>query len=201
MVNPKKYLDHLFISKVRVKALRHFFAHPAEAIHLRGAVREFNEEINAVRRELTRMAEIKLLLVETKGNKKYFRLNPEFVCYEELAGMMHKSFGLGGEILTSLKKLGAIDFAFLTQQYTRAKAFGNHQVDLVVIGDVDLKILDTIVSGVERQTKRPIHYSVLTRADFELRRKRKDAFVQELMLQKRLMLVGDEVEFIGRGLW
>ena len=44
-------------------------------IHLRGAVREFNEEINAVRRELNRLEEAKILLTEKRGNRKYFVLN------------------------------------------------------------------------------------------------------------------------------
>jgi hypothetical protein len=92
--NPKKYLEQLFISKVRVKALRYFFMHQQEVIHLRGAVRELDEEINAVRRELERMESIDLLITERKGNRKYFRLNQDFTFYDELLGVVFKSFAL-----------------------------------------------------------------------------------------------------------
>ncbi|MBL8015370.1 MAG: hypothetical protein JNK26_04245 [Candidatus Doudnabacteria bacterium] len=200
MANARKYLDQLFISKVRIKAIHYFFSHPDEAIHLRGAVRELDEEINAVRRELTRMEEIKMVTVENKGNRRYFKLNPEFVFFSELLGIVHKSFGLGGEILANAKKLGEIEFAFLTQRFTHKRQFGSNQIDLVVIGDVDLKLLDSIVSHEENRSKSQIHYSVLSVADLELRRKRKDAFVGQLLMQKRLMLIGDEVQFIGKGI-
>lgn len=197
MSNPKKYLDQLFISKVRIKALEYFFAHPDKPIHLRGAVRELDEEINAVRRELERMEEIKLLIGEKQGNRKYFHINPDFVFYNEFAGMMHKSSGLGGEILTNERKLGEIDFALLTQRYTHRKPFGTHNVDLVVIGDIDLKALDSIVTKEEQRSKTQIHYTVLSHSDFELRRRRRDAFVLELFSQEILMLVGNKQDFIG----
>ncbi|MCA9378997.1 hypothetical protein KC640_01080 [Candidatus Dojkabacteria bacterium] len=199
MVNPRKYLDQLFISKVRIKAIRDFFMNPDKPIHLRGAVRELDEEINAVRRELERMEQIKFVTSERKGNRKYFTLNPDFVFFAELQGIVFKSFGIGAEIITNQNKLGHIDFAVLTQRYVHGREFGAHDVDLVVIGDVDLKLLDQIVGHFEDKQGRDIHYTVLSRPDFEVRRRHRDNFVMELLLQQRLMLIGDGVELVGRG--
>jgi hypothetical protein len=196
MSNPRKYLDQLFISKVRIKAIKHFFMSPDEPIHLRGAVRELNEEINAVRRELARMESIHLLVAEQRGNRKYFRLNPDFVFYDELLGLVFKTFGLGGEIITNAKKIGDIKYALLTQSYTHHRPQGSHPVDLVIVGQVDLNELGEIVAKEEKRLDREIHYTVLGLADFETRRHRRDTFVQELMLQNRVMLIGNSVDFI-----
>ncbi len=195
--NPRKYLDQLFISKVRIKAMKYFFQNPDRSIHLRGAVREFNEEINAVRRELTRMEEIKLVIAEKRGNRKNFRLNKEFVFFPELLGIVHKTFGLGGEIVTMQKKLGEIDFALLTQKFVYGQAYGTHKVDLVVVGEVDLKQLAGLIEAEEHKLQREIHYTVLSRSDFELRRRRRDSFVVELMVQETLMLIGGKRDFVG----
>ena len=197
MSNPRKYLDQLFISKVRIKSIRHFFLHPEEPIHLRAAVRELNEEINAVRRELTRMEEIKLLIAEKRGNRKYFHLNPYFLYYDELLGMVHKTFGLGGEIVTNASKLGEMEFALLSQGFVWGTYHGANPIDLVVVGKgIDMTVLDDIVSKEEKKTNRNIHYTVLSPTDFEQHKRRKDQFVLELIAQNKVMLVGRSLDFM-----
>ena len=197
MSNPRKYLDQLFISKVRIKAIRHFFMNPDEPIHLRAAVRELDEEINAVRRELTRMEEIKLLLAEKRGNRKYFRLNPYFLYYDELLGMVHKTFGLGGEVVAAQNKLGEVQFALLSQGFVYGEYYGTHTIDLAVVGKgIDMTVLDEIVSKEEKRTNRNIHYTVLSITDFETHKRRKDQFVLELIAQNKVMLVGRTLDFI-----
>jgi len=197
MSNPRKYLDQLFISKVRIKAIRYFFTNPNEPIHLRAAVRELNEEINAVRRELTRMEEIKLLSAEKRGNRKYFRLNPNFLYYDDLLGMIHKTFGLGGEVVANANKLGEIQFALLSQGFVWGEYYGTHPIDLVIVGKgIDMHMLDEIVSKEEKRTKRNIHYTVVSVNDYEQHKRRKDLFLVELFAQNKVMLVGRSLDFI-----
>lgn len=194
-MDTKKYLDQLFVSKVRIKALHYFFAN-SEPIHLRGAVRELNEEINAVRRELDRMEEINLLISERKGNRKYFRLNPDFVFYEELLALVYKSTGLGYDILLNLKKIGQVEFAVLTQGYTRQASYGKHRMDLVIVGDgLDMIKIKKLVEKHEKKIERDIYYAVLDKRDFIMRKTRRDLFMQELFMQQFIMLVGDRLKF------
>jgi DNA-binding transcriptional ArsR family regulator len=94
MNSREKSLELLFVSKVRIKALKYFLLNPTTQIHLRAAVRQFDEEINAVRRELMRFEKMGLLKVESKGNKKYFKLNLDHPFINELLGIVHKSSGL-----------------------------------------------------------------------------------------------------------
>jgi hypothetical protein len=195
MSNPKKYLDQLFISKVRIKALKFFFLNMSEPIHLRAAVRELNEEINAVRRELSRMEEIKLLSSEVRGNRKYFKLNTDFIFFTELLGMVHKSFGLGGELVANTKKLGDIKFAVVTQGLTQGKPIGPHKLDLVLVGDIDMEALHEIVSREERKLQRDLYYTVLTLADFSARQRRKDPLVLELYHQDKVLVIGNPLDF------
>jgi len=48
-------LNDIITSKVRIKILELFFSNLKELYHVRGIVREISEEINAVRRELTKL--------------------------------------------------------------------------------------------------------------------------------------------------
>ncbi|MCA9383115.1 hypothetical protein KC909_02000 [Candidatus Dojkabacteria bacterium] len=194
MANITKSLDSLFISKVRIKAIKYFLFNLDTPIHLRGAVRELKEEINAVRRELNRLEAIKFLLSETRGNRKYFSLNPEYPLLAELMGIFHKAFGLGGAVVSSQTKLGDVKYAILTYSFAQNMKTNTQNVDLVLIGDIDLKVLAEIVEEAEKNLGREIIYTVLKENEFNLRKKRRDAFVMELLINGKIILIGNPIE-------
>lgn len=201
MAQTDKSLEMLFVSKVRIKALRYFLLNPHSPIHLRGAVREFKEEINAVRRELLRLQKIGLLDVEKQGNKNFFKLNNNHVFYSELAHIVHKSFGLGSEIIKEAKHFGTVDFAFLTPAYTQAIYHGDQIIDLVLVGNIDVNKLQDLVGKYEGIRGKEIHFSVFTNSEFQTRKRRKDEFTQNLIQQDITMLVGRKEDLIrGEGI-
>jgi DNA-binding transcriptional ArsR family regulator len=192
----EKSLELLFVSKVRIKALNFFLLNPNMPIHLRGAVREFKEEINAVRRELIRLEDMKLISVENVGNRKYFKLNLEHPFINELLGVFHKTFGLGGDIVDNVKKLGTIEFAFLTPSYTKGIYLNNQVIDVTIIGMVDMNFLETIIKKHQDKGGREIHYTVIKPSEFQIRKRRKEDFIMNLMIQDPIMLVGSHEDMV-----
>lgn len=197
MYSARKTLEMVFISKVRIKALKYFMLYPHQPIHLRAAVREFNEEINAVRRELERLETVGVLNVEQKGNRKYFQVNANHPFYTPMSALIHKSYGLGGDIVNNINKLGKIELAILTNSFTQGINQGLYKVDLMIVGDIDLDTLGEIVAKNEQRFGRDIHYTVLKPGEFGLRKKRKDNFVMEILLQPKVVLIGKEEDLIS----
>lgn len=191
-----KSLEHLFISKVRIKTLRYFVMNPATSIHLRGAVREFEEEINAVRRELNRLEETKFIICESKGNRKYFKANIEHTFFNDIASMFHKVYGLGGELVVNHKKIGEVAFAFLTPAFTKELNSGGQHIDLVVIGDIDLEMLEEMVKSYQTSLGREIHYMVLKTNEFALRKRRRDQMIVDLLSQDNTLIIGNYEELV-----
>lgn len=194
MPNLTKSLSSLFISKVRIKAIKYFIFNQDTPIHLRGAVRELKEEINAVRRELSRLEAINFISSETRGNRKYFALNPDYPLLDELMGIFHKTFGLGGSIISSKNKLGDVKFAIITNSYMKNQKADTGQVDMIMIGDVDLDVLGKLVEEAEKKLGKEIHYTVLKENEFILRKKRRDAFVMDIMIKGKIVLIGNSEE-------
>jgi len=185
-----KNLNYLFISKVRIKTIRYFLFSPENPIHLRALVRELKEEINAVRRELNRLEEVGFVHCETRGNRRFFILNREYFFLDELMGLFHKSFGIGGAILKNIDKLGEINFVILTGSFTYLTAPNKDIIDLIIIGNVDVEVLTQIVGESEKNLKREINYTVMKNIDFLLKKKRRDMFVMQLLLSKKILLAG-----------
>jgi hypothetical protein len=199
MINLQKALSYLFVSKVRVKALRYFFNNKDEKIHLRAVTRELQEEVNAVRRELLRLVEITFLETITLGNKTYYSLNKEFPFFEELLSVLSKSEGLGEEILKTKDRLGIIYFAALTTSYINKSQKGHKDIDLVIVGDVDLETLGSLIVRQEKKEDREINYTVMKLGEFNLRKKRIDPFMQKILADCQIILIGNRVDFNSVG--
>jgi hypothetical protein len=195
MSNLQKLLNYLFVSKVRIKSLKYFFSHEDTPIHLRAVSRILNEEINAVRRELMRLVEIKLLKSEKRGNKKYFILNKGFPFFEELLNIVIKSEGIAEDILKNQSKLGPVHFAGLTNSFVSGIKSSHKEIDLVIIGDVDLTLVSEIIQKEEERLEREINYTVLRLSEFNLRKKRRDVFIINLLLSTRILVIGDREEY------
>jgi hypothetical protein len=196
MYNLIKGLNSLFISKVRIKAIKYFLFNPDVPIHLRGAVRDFKEEINAVRREMSRLEEIGFIESKSQGNRKYFLLNQDYPFLPELLGIFHKSFGLGGAIMQSLDKLGDVEFIVLSGTFTNFIKPSTHNVDMVVVGEVNVDELNSIVDDAEKKLGRQINYTVMKSTEFQLRKKRRDTFIMELLVGNKIFLVGKNEDLI-----
>lgn len=193
-VNPTycvKNLDYLFISKVRIKTLKYFLFNPENPLHLRGLVRELKEEINAIRRELLRLEEVGFIKAEARGNRKFYILNKDYVFLDELMGLFHKSFGVGGALLNDIGKLGEVNFIILTGSFTYFVAPNKDIIDLVVIGNINVETLTQIVSDAEKKLNREINYTVMRHGDFILKKKRRDLFVMQLLLSKKILIAGN----------
>jgi hypothetical protein len=188
-----KSLEDLFISKVRIKALKFFLFNVDRKIHLRETVRELKEEINAVRRELNRMEAIGLLTCEQIGNKKFYALNKDYGLLYELMGIFHKTFGVGGQIIKNANKLGNVKFAIITDSFYMGEQ-DQQRIDLVLIGQVNLDVISDIVSESESKLNREIHYTVLKDSEFILRKKRRDTFIMDLLMSNKITILGNPRE-------
>ena len=101
-------LGDIITSKVRIKILELFFSNLDEMYHVRGIVREIKEEINAVRRELSRLEGAGLFKKEPRGNRVYYWVRPDYPLFGDIVSMVSKSTGFGKAIIENRNKIGKI---------------------------------------------------------------------------------------------
>ncbi|KKP47750.1 MAG: Transcriptional regulator [Candidatus Woesebacteria bacterium GW2011_GWA1_33_30] len=191
-------LEDIITSKVRVKILELFFSNLTEMYHVRGIVREINEEINAVRRELEKMETSGILKKEPRGNRVYYFLRADYSMFGDLLSIVAKSTGLGKAILDSRSKLGKINLVMFSGKFARSKPRKKEdEVDLLVVGEVVLPELASVVRNFESKLGREINYTVMAKEELEYRKKRRDPFLQGIFLNSRVMIIGDEEELTG----
>jgi len=193
-------LQDLFVSKVRMKLLQIFLSEPEEIFYVRQLVRKSEEEINAVRRELARMESRGMVKKEPRANRIYYQFNKNYLFYGELLQLVAKTTSLGRQIIKNKNKIGQLKFVMLSGRFARRKNHRQQDVDLLVVGEVVLPQLAAVIRGFEAKLGREINYTVMTKEEFEFRKKRRDPFITSILLSSRVMLIGDEEDLVSGGM-
>lgn len=190
----QKVLHYLFTSRVRLKLLEIFVPHPDQMFYVRQITRMVDEEVNAVRRELERLKSIGLLATEQRGNRLYYKVKPDFIFYSELLRMVGKTTGFGRELLENADKFGKIKFTTISLRFVRNIQPGPNDIDILIVGKVQLDMLQNIVRNYEEQLGHEVNYTVMTEDEFAFRKNRGDAFIRGVLAQPHLVLIGNEDE-------
>lgn len=185
-------LKNLFISKVRIKLLEQFIFNQSEEYHVRGLVRIMNEEINAIRRELINLRDVGILKSQEQGNKIVYSLNPECPILPELISIIYKD-SVAGRFLYELgsKKVKA-EIVILAKPYITGKYETNTDVDVLFVGNIDIKTLTQEMKEFERLAGREIRYSVITMKDFDFAKKKRESFLTNILDNEKILLLGSE---------
>ena len=70
-------------------------------------------------------------------------------------------------------------------------------VDILVVGEVVLPELASIIRAEESKRGKEINYTVMSKEEFEFRKKRRDPFLLGILSGSRTMIIGDEEELVG----
>lgn len=191
-------LSDIVTSKVRTKILELFFSDLGEMYHVRGIVREIGEEINAVRRELENLEKKGLLKKEPRGNRVYYWARTDYPLFGDMVSIVTKNTGLGKSIIESRNKIGKISYVMFSGKFARGKGSKkDDEVDILIIGEVVLPELAALIRAEESKRGREINYTVMSKEEFDFRKKRRDPFLQGILLGSRTMIIGDEEELIN----
>ena len=189
-------LEHIIPSKARRKILSLFFQNPNESFYLRKIVRDIDEEVNAVKRELDILSDAKLLHKEKRLNKIFYTLNKNYPLYDEFLRIFTKSTLIAGLFYNNLAKIGKIKFIVLSTKFAKQIAIKEDEIYLLIVGIIVVPEVASIVSEAEKQFGREINYTVMTEEELAFRKKNNDPFIWRYLKQPKIMLVGTEDDLL-----
>lgn len=191
-------LSDFITSRVRIKILELFFSNTSEMYHVRGVVREVKEEINAVRRELARLEKAGILKRENRGNRVYYWPREDYSMFEDILSMVAKTTGLGAELIANQKKIGKASFIMFSGNFARHKERAkDDEVDILVVGSITLPELANLIRAEESRRNLEINYTVMTREEFDFRKRRRDPFLLSILSDSRVMIIGAEESLVS----
>jgi predicted nucleotidyltransferase len=188
-------LQNLFTSKTRIKLLTLFLMNPDKELYIRQLTRMTTENINAIRRELTNLEKIELLISRKQGNTKYYQVNKKMPIYPELTSIILKTEGIAKTLQENLKTIGTIQTAFIYGSFASHQAGRQSDIDLFIIGTVDENKLISLIKKIELQLTREINYNLFTPKEFAETLKKKDPLITNVLKEPKTMILGELHEY------
>ena len=187
-----KTTEKIFGSRIRAKILGWLFTHPDESFFVRQIALILKEDPTNVSREMAKLEELGILRSKRNGNLKHFQTNQECPFFEELKGLVLKTSGVAGRIRAGLERLAGIEYAFIYGSYAKGEEKADSDVDLLIIGDVNMDRLDSNLGKLEKTLGKEINYVLYNKEEFKSKRKAKDGFLMDVLSGKKLMVIGTE---------
>jgi predicted nucleotidyltransferase len=187
----KNVLDRIFGSRVRAKILGWFFTHIDEKFFVRQLAPILGEDPTNISREMAKLESIGILISARQGNQKQFQVNKECSFLEELRGLVLKTTGIAGHLKTELAKIKGVKLAFIYGSFAKGQETADSDVDLFIIGSINLDLLDTMLGEIERKLGRAINYVLYDFREFKEKVSSGDGFVTDVLASDKVMLMGE----------
>jgi predicted nucleotidyltransferase len=185
-------LEALFSSRVRVRLLTILLLNPDSEFHARALTRMVGAHYNAIWKELRNLERAGLLLGESSPAVKSYRLNPDYPILPELRAIILKTAGVGDTVRQALAQFHDVQAAFIYSSFASGDTDRASDIDLMVIGSVDLTRLAPAVSKLEEQSGRAVNYIAYSTAEWRDKLKNRDPFVTNVLAARKIMFIGCE---------
>jgi predicted nucleotidyltransferase len=185
--------DALF-PRVRQRVLGILYGNPDRPFFTNEIIGLAQSGRGAVQRELADLAAVGLLTVSTQGNQKQYQANTAAPIFPELRGLVLKTVGLADAVRNALLPLqDQIAAAFVFGSVAKQQDTASSDIDLMIVsetlgyGDV-FGALEPASTALGRQ----VNPTVYTHTQLRKRAQQDNAFIQRVLAQPKLWLIGTE---------
>ena len=178
------------------RVFRWLFGQPEREFHLSELRRLTGLGSASLQRELNRLAKAGLVASARVGNLRRFKANSQSPVFGELVGLTRKTLGVEPMLREALLPLAPdLQAAWVYGSVAKQTDTAQSDIDVMLIGEnLPLgKVLELLVP-LETQLGRRISPTCYTPAEFQRRRAEPDSFVNRVLAQPILPLMGNAHE-------
>ena len=187
-------IGEALFTKTQRQVLGLLFGNPEKTYYLNEIVRIADVGIGTVQRELEKLTSAGLLTVRKIGNQKHYQANPGSPVFQELRGIVLKTFGVADELRRALEPVSAkIVVAFVYGSIASGADTASSDIDVMVISD-ELSYPDVIgaFAGAEEKLGRSVNPTLYTPSEVRRKLSEDNSFLKRVTEQGKIFLIGSD---------
>ena len=200
MLNMGTYADALF-TKTQQRVLALLFGQPQRSFYANELIGLAQSGSGAVQRELARLEASGLVTVHRIGNQKHYQANRAAPIFEELRGIVLKTFGVVDVLRAALAPLWPlVEVAFIYGSLAKGTEHAGSDIDLMVIGSLpsNAELLEALLPA-HAQLGRAVNPTLYTQDEFAQRVRDGKSFMMRVLEQPKIMVKGCEHDIVQLG--
>ena len=196
---PADRIGSALFGATRQAVLRLLFGHSHQRFYQRQIIGSLRLGSGAVQRELERLTGAGILTRSVEGRQTYFQANRDCPVFEELHGLIRKTFGVAEALRAGPAALAAqIQLAFIYGSVVTGAETAGIDVDVMVVGErVPMDDVVTALAEAQRDLGREVNPSVYRTEEFCRKLAQGHHFLSSVVSGPKIFLIGDENELAG----
>lgn len=195
-VKPKKMgLGDVLFGRTRGRVLGLLFGNSDQSYYVRQIAVAVGTKPGTIAPELGLLTDLGLLVSKRVGNQVFYRANQDSPVFPEIKTLVAKTVGVFHLLRSALKPLSdRIQLAFVYGSLAKQEETAQSDVDLMVVGQVELDEVLGRLQAVEQQIQRTINPNVYSSEDFKAKLVSGSHFVVSVVRGPKVFIVGDKDE-------
>jgi predicted nucleotidyltransferase len=174
------------------------YGRPDEEFYLRELARVAATTASSLQRDLAALVGAGIVLRTLRGHQVYFRANRACPVFDELRGLVVKTFGVADVLKQALQPLSdGIYAAFVYGSVARGEERAASDIDLLVVGEVSFGDVIEALAPAQRKLGREINPTVFPPVEFADKVHEGNHFVTTVLAEEKLFVMGGENELEG----
>jgi predicted nucleotidyltransferase len=187
--------ESILFSKSIRNLLSVFVTNPKDRFYLRQLCVLIGSSPRPVQLALRKLESAGILIPQREANIKFYSLNKESPIYPEIKSIILKTEAIGDVLRKGLKNLKDIKCAFIYGSVAKDRERPGSDIDICIIGKVDLSALSSLTSQLEEKLKREIATVTFSPREWKKAKRDKKAFIRDILKNKKITLMGKPDEF------
>jgi uncharacterized protein len=193
-------LSDVLFGQIRGGVLALLYGQADKSFYVRQIARRIHASVGTVQRELEKLAKVELITREPLGNLVFYRANQRNPVFLEMKALVGKTVGVFNILSSAVGKLAeAVTIAFVYGSVARKEEKADSDIDLMIIGNVELDEVLTRLSGAETKLGRAVNPTVYSEQEFKKKLKDGNHFLNAVVNGDKMFLIGNEDELRKMG--
>jgi predicted nucleotidyltransferase len=189
-------LSDLLFGQIRGGVLALLYGWADKAFYVRQIARHLHASVGAVRRELEKLAAVDLIVRTSLGSQVFYQANQRHPVFSELRALVNKTVGIFNALSSALESLAnRVSVAFVYGSVARQEEKATSDIDLMIIGDIELDDILVRLSEAETALGRTVNPTVYSLNEFKRKFEDGNHFLNAVFDGKKVFLIGNEDEF------
>lgn len=195
MITAATSIAESLFSGVQQRLLALFFGQPDRSFYNNELLRLTGTGKGALQRELERLQSAGVVTAKRIGNQTHYQANRAAPIFEEIRGIVIKTFGLADVLRAALADLAErIELAFVFGSVAKGTDTAASDIDVLVVAE-DLAYADLFerLAPAEATLGRKVNPTLYTPAEVARRQREDNHFITRVLEQPKIFLVGGDV--------
>jgi len=188
-------LSDVLFGQIRSGVLALLYGWADKAFYVRQIARRVNASAGSVRRELEKLAAVDLIVRTSVGNLVFYQANQRHPTFPEMRALVNKTVGMFNTLHSALEPLSnRARVAFVYGSIARQEERAESDIDLMIIGDIELDDVLVRLQKAETALGRAVNPTVYSIHEFERKLEEGNHFLNAVLDGKKVFLIGNEDE-------